>query len=396
MSKHYFFFFIAITQLFGVIDVHAQTALNVYWPDRPTIDFELPYTNWVNDSSTAQITLDIETNAENSHVLTAHGMHIKNQISFDKHRVRDQAYLKKQLEVLLLVFWSKDKEIRSNLSFELPQVSNQKEVDRWGLWAFSPQFNVRLYGDQSKDIFPPDDALLESNKVAFILGGFSAYRIGKIHRNTISLLADYQFRDINNIPENGPDFKNTNLFLTLRYNSMFRLGNHFMLGGAGRLTQHKDHLNFVGAPPTSSTTRYYGITASAEFNIFRYDDFFRRYWLFGIHAGMTKYRYLGSDYSSESTDSGIYSEAAQLTKWGYWSAYVACTTKSISTWRSINSGAIIGYNLGKSWYINIDLNYIRRNKKEGINPYMDFRASIGMAYYFGQGRANVINPRMRN
>jgi len=273
---------------------------------------------------------------------------------------------------------------QSARTYTIPGVSNQQETDRFGLWAFQVGLNAGAGKVTNHDALSSTGKIKKEKKTLRLHPQIALFRLGRIYRH--STILDYQYDGVKHsstfdATETNENIQNFNLY----HSSMFRIGQHFAAGSGFMIDQNS-----------------FSISPAIEANLFPYQDFFKRYWLTGIY-----YKANLDDGILRFTDSnfdplGIYTEAAVLTKWGFWQAGAGYSRTFFASnnrnQRDINGNLSAHYNLGRSWYANcsIEGNSSRSDFSSDTFhfTFSSFSCTWGLNYYFGNGRENVINPRM--
>lgn len=409
----YFYNFFFITRLVLIVagaicagEAAAQNALRVYWK-RPAnaSDFvwNIRYTQHVQDEAAAQIVLQTALDSlTGQQFLYARGQGtlsaLRSRVALPAADSADPAQWTDAIEKALLPFWMRDESLRHLCSYEITGVSNQEEIDRFNRWTFLPELSGFSSRRNARDQFL--DTRYESKETVHNWkAGLSAYRIGKQSRHVSSI--EY---DLNSYKSLGYSFNNrfVRRGLTMEHSSMFSAGRHTMLGGLISYSTSRQDFFFI------SPNRL--ISAMAlEHNLFNYGQFYRRYWIMGFRLGHE--RISASILRPQKSYFGaLYTQRAQLTDWGFWQATFHYTLRQFSIkdnsmilnfWdlykHNFNFQTRVACNIRSGWFFNVDLGtrFGFSHLDYTSRDYHNIRLDVGMSCYFGKGRENVLNPRIR-
>lgn len=373
----------------------AQSPLSIYWNGAYRPSAQPPHTRWAANAAAADLVITAALNPIGDAVkLSAQASQINfaqidtiwiSQDSFASPKALNRALLR-----LLLPHWASQKSSRQIIRYDLPMEDNERHVDAFGLWAFSVGFDGDFNWDRNRDRDPRSGPVSKTDWRYLLHPQISAFRLGRIYRHTTTL--DYRFRSSRQT-QGQTIFNNTQKIVGIDHQSMFQLGGHWAVGA---LASWNSNTTFLVTPGLLVGGEGLSVGLGVEGNAFRYRDFYRRYWVVGTQVTQDHLDGL-------SPHVLCYTEAASLTPWGFWEAsmrYIAAPKSTFSTpKRGFRAAASINYNIRGGLYLTLGGEF---NRLYSENPFLFvasnqrvFQVNWGVDYFFGRGRSNVLNPRIR-
>lgn len=373
----------------------AQAPLSIYWngANRPAV--QPPHTRWADNADVADVVITTALNPTGDAVkLSAQTSQASfpqadslwiSQDSFANPKTLDHALLR-----LLLPHLANQKSSRQIIRYDLPMEDNERHVDAFGLWAFSAGFDGTFNWNSRSDRDPRSGTVSITQREYVLKPSLSAFRMGRVYRHTTTL--DFWHRKSRQAQDQAITGSNRNI-LFIDHQSMFQFHDHWAIGAL--LSWNSDNTIVVG-PDFSFGDEGLSAGIGVEGNIFRYRDFYRRYWIMGTQATQ-------NHFDGVAANIQCYTEAASLTPWGFWKAsmrYSAAPESDFSTPKHrFRAAASINYNIRGGWYLTVGGEF---NRLYSDNPFIPvtrhqqvFQFDWGIDYYFGRGRSNVLNPRIR-
>lgn len=280
-------------------------------------------------------------------------------------------------------------------------VDNADTPDPWNRWTFNPGLDLSADNKFFRDT-NGFTGLVENRFASFFAApSFSAWRIGRQWR----LAADvqYNYAHTEQVTQGTiGDFSSTSRTLNLNLNGVYTLGQHWSIGAG--ISSQKNWFEFFD-PPYKTI-----VSLGLEYNLFDYRDFFRRRFLISYKWDKNlneplAFVTLGNPHGH--TLSMVY---AKVGRRGYLEVGTrAEATFDFNNWTLFSLGGNIrgGVNLSKNLFLTLQVIGNWGNSDFSIaglggTPTIfsnqirsgDYNYRVGIAYFFGSGYRNIINPRL--
>jgi hypothetical protein len=279
-----------------------------------------------------------------------------------------------------------------------------KMNEGWNRWSFNlggfGKFKMENYSSQ----LPKTDVLYEKNSELTISPSFQMSRVGRHIRNSTAI--EFEFTKRNQLKD-GEQLKWNRTTYHLFQNLVFTFKNRFSVGAKIDISNMDYGFNNF----SDFDNVYRGRTSFSlglEYNFISYKHYLRKNWNIGYY-----HNFLEEDFwiNTSGSDDTFFTSAFRLTKWGYWQVHLSHNSNLLNNPHrvfSIRSDSELGWNVKKSLYLTLNPYLSVRYSKiyrvyfqdpnyatiELNDNYIFYSTSIGIKYYFGQGKTNVINPRM--
>ena len=373
----------------------AQAPLSIYWNGAYRPSFQPPHTRWAANADAADVVITTTVNPVGDAIKLSAQASQTSFIQLDTLWISQDSFaspkaLGRALLRLLLPHWANQKSSRQIIRYDLPMEDNERHVDAFGLWAFSAGFDGTFNWNSRSDRDPRSGAVSITQREYVLKPSLGAFRMGRVYRHTTTL--DFWHRKSRQTQDQTTTGSNRNV-LFIDHQSMFQIRDHLAVGAL--LSWNNDNTIVIG-PDFSFGNEGLSAGVGVEGNIFRYRDFYRRYWIIGAQATQ-------NHFDGVSANIQCYTEAASLTPWGFWKAsmrYNAAPENDFSgPKRRFQVVASINYNIRGGWYLTVGGEF---NRLYFDNPFtlvtsnqQTFQVDWGIDYFFGRGRSNVLNPRIR-
>lgn len=270
-------------------------------------------------------------------------------------------------------------------------VDNADTYDPWRRWTFNPQLNIRSRGQFFRDENPLSGKTDNRISDLEVDPSFFAFHIG--HTWRVGVFSGYEYGQRKKTTMN----EGTNSHVQ---NHVFRVNAEV----AYSLSQHWS----VGADVKTLSLKNYKIgiySLGFEYNAFPYRDFFRQNCLVGYHLNVQS-----SSGSKPLLLHRFLASYSKVEKWGYVRATSLTTFRTVDReWGrfDLNGELSVGLNLGKNVFFTTTL-YAELNNQDYSLAYLtnpvvvqsrnarsgSYNFSCGIAYFFGSGYRNIVNPRL--
>lgn len=280
-------------------------------------------------------------------------------------------------------------------------IDNIETPDPWNRWTFNPRLGLTANGRFLRDTNGLTGRI--DNRVAAFSAtpSFSAWRIGRQWRLGADIRYNY-FHNEQSTTGGAGDFSSTSRNLFLNLNGVYALSRHWSVGAG--LSSQKNWFEFFDQP--FSTTFDLGL----EYNLFPYQDFFRRRLLIGYSWRKSLSEPLFFAGFNNPNGHSISVAYAKVGNWGY----LELGTRSevsfdFNNWTLFSIGGNLkgGINLSKNLFLTLQVNGDWGNNDFlilglGGTPGVlsnqirsgNYDYQVGISYFFGSGYRNIINPRL--
>lgn len=318
-----------------------------------------------------------------------------------------RAFKKGLLKYLLQTEWA------ASIDYALSGADNAPVRDGWNLWTYNLNLNGRFFGNAFHDDNGFFGKYSRASRETDLQGAFNVWRTGQLWRFDagVRYVGSFGRDEYVNYPAFPAAldtvFHTTSERLLLDAELVRTLGQHFSVGAWGAFNR-----NYTANQYNSSQLQHQlSVAAGVEYSFLPYRDWFRRQFVVGYYLS-----YFDNDtglYIGGPTISPLvhhlYTDFARVSKWGYFALGLDCDYQpSPDYWDSFatSARAQLGLNLRQNLFLTLGGNFSLNNRQSqsiGTSPPTVFSrnarstsyfSEIGIAYYFGSGFQNIINPRL--
>jgi hypothetical protein len=257
--------------------------------------------------------------------------------------------------------------------------------DPWNLWTMNVWLSGSGYGSFLHQ--ETTNPLVESRTSNLILHpAISAWRISE--KSRIGISVNYEAKFSKNTPETNYNRQQQTLLGNAYY--VRSLSKHFSAGGSINMQAYGNNLKISILTPT----------IGAEYNVFSYDQYFKRRLLFGVTTGLDFYHFPPGPNATAFKQS-VYAGYTTIQKWGFITTDFSFGHSGSSTRpNSYNTRTQIGGGINLNKNLLFTFNYVLTTSRYLYSTnslkdiYRNYNASVGISYYFGSGYRSIVNPRM--
>ena len=302
------------------------------------------------------------------------------------------AFKRGLLPYLLQTAWADSMDYRLS-----PTASNQAVQDEWGLWVFNVYADGQVAG--WRDVQKRSKPHLSSGRSLYVRQNIGAWQVTPDHRFGANLHYEensskgkYVFA-----ATNGADsiVRSDNWSRAARADvyGVQTLGTHWAMGGSIHAL-YGDSKNF-------ESPLYTRFAVGAEYNLYPYEQFFRRRLLASVSTGL-------SATPERLVFWGKYLSASlayvHIARWGYLEANLS----GEDIWGRGNNHFTLrcsgraGWNVAKNLFVTVepvveqDTHWEKTDADVRKTSRLQYRVYFGLSYFFGSGYRNLVNPRLGN
>lgn len=314
-----------------------------------------------------------------------------------------RAFKKGLLKYLIQTEWA------ASIDYALPGADNTPVRDGWNLWTYNVDLNGSILGNRFTDNNGFFGTYSHTVRYTQLDGGLNIWHIGQRWRfgSGLRYAGNHEREELVNFPAFpvalDTVYHRTSERLLLDVGVARALGERFSVG----LFLDAQRSYSASQPGGQSLRHYLETSAGIEYSFVPYREWFRRRLVVGYLLG-----YETDDnviYAPGPTASPllqtVYAGFAKVDKWGYITASAQGRYQFSRDFWSLFSAyadAKLGINLRRNIFLTVggDLTWSNRQQSSTPTVYsrnarsLRYSSEIGIAYYFGSGFQNIINPRM--
>ncbi len=301
-----------------------------------------------------------------------------------------RAFKQGLLSYLLQTAWADS--IDNRLS---PAASNQAVQDEWGLWVFNIQADGQVAG--WRDVEERSKLPLKSGRSLYVRESIGAWQVTPDHRFGASV--HYQENSSKGkhvfAATNGADsiVRSDNWSRAARADvyGVQALGTHWAMGGSAQVL-YDNGKNF-------ESPLYTRFAVGAEYNLYPYEQFFRRRLLASVSTGLTAIP-KGQDVRGKYLSASL--TYVRIARWGYLEANLLGEDIWVlkNNYLTLRCFGRAGWNVAKNLFVTTETvveqnaHWEKTDSDVRKSSRLQYRVYFGLSYFFGSGYRNVVNPRL--